>query len=63
MTTIQVESASPFSVRILVNDETVVWQPYNPNGGVPWASKDEAETWALETAQTNIDNGAWPPLS
>jgi hypothetical protein len=62
MTTIQVEAASPFAVRILVNDETAVWQPYNPNGGEPWASKDEAETWALETAQTNIDAGLWPPL-
>jgi hypothetical protein len=50
-------------VRIFVNDEPVVWQPYNPNGGVPWASKDEAETWALEIAQANIDNGTWPPLS
>lgn len=62
MTTIQVADVSPFDVRISVNDTTVVWQPYNPNGGVPWTSKDEAESWALETAQTNIDSGMWPPL-
>lgn len=62
MTTIQIEDVSPFSVRILVNDTPVVWQPYNPDGGVPWASKSEAETWALETAQSNIDSGTWPPL-
>lgn len=62
MTTIQVADVSPFDVRISVNDTTVVWQPYNPNGGVPWVSKDEAESWALETAQTNIDSGMWPPL-
>lgn len=62
MTTIQVEDVSPFSVRILVNDETVVWQPYNPFGGISWASKDEAEAWAYDTAQGNIDSGTWPPL-
>jgi hypothetical protein len=63
MTTIQVEDVAPFTVRILVNGEPVVFQPYNPAGGVPWVSKDEAELWALETAQANIDSGVWPPLA
>jgi hypothetical protein len=63
MTTIQVEDVEPFAVRILVNDTLAVFQPYNPAGGVPWASKDEAVAWALETAQANIDSGAWPPMS
>ena len=62
MTVIQVEDAFPFAVRIYVNGTVVVWQPYNPNSGALWASKDEARTWADETAQANIDAGLWPPL-
>jgi hypothetical protein len=62
MTVIQVEDAFPFSVHIYVNGTVVVWQPYNPNSGALWASKDEARAWADETAQANIDAGLWPPL-
>jgi hypothetical protein len=63
VTVIQTEEASPFAVRIFVNNALVVLQPYNPNGGVPWTSQEEAQAWAFELAQENIDNGAWPPLS
>lgn len=62
MTVIQVEESSPFAVRIYVNGAAVVWQPYNPNNGALWASKDEAQTWADDTVQANIDAGLWPPL-
>jgi hypothetical protein len=62
MTKIQVDDVEPFAVRIFVNDQPVVFQPYNPYGGVPWTSKAEAETWALETAEANIAAGLWPPL-
>jgi hypothetical protein len=62
MTTIQVEAVSPFAVRIFVNDEPVVLQPYNPYGGVPWTSQAEAQAWADNTARANIESGMWPPL-
>jgi hypothetical protein len=62
MTTIQVEADSPFTARIFVNDDLVVFQPYNPYGGVPWASQIEAQAWADDLAQTNIASGMWPPL-
>jgi len=62
MTTIQAEDVEPFAVRIFVNADLAVFQPYNPAGGVPWTSKAEAETWALETAEANIAAGLWPPL-
>jgi hypothetical protein len=63
MTVIQVEDASPFSVHIYVNGTVVVWQPYNPNSGALWSSKDEAMAWAEETAQANVDAGLWPAMS
>ena len=63
MTVIQVEDASPFSVYIYVNGTVVVWQPYNPNSGALWASKDEAMAWAEETAQANIYAALWPAMS
>lgn len=62
MTTIQVEADSPFAARIFVNDDLVVFQPYNPDGGVPWASQAEAQAWADDLVQTNIASGMWPPL-
>jgi hypothetical protein len=62
MTSIQVESVSPFAARILVDGNLVAWQPYNPDGAVPWVSEDEARAWATATAQSNIDAGVWPPL-
>jgi len=62
MTTIQVEAASPFVVRIFVNDEPVVLQPYNPYGGVPWTSQAEAQGWADVVAQDHILSGMWPPV-
>jgi hypothetical protein len=62
MTTIQVESDSPFAARIFVNDDLVVFQPYNPYGGVPRTSQAEAQAWADDLAQSNIASGMWPPL-
>ena len=62
MTTIQVDAVSPFTVRIFVNDNLVVLQPYNPYGGVYWLSQAEAQAWADDTAQENIASGMWPPL-
>jgi hypothetical protein len=62
MTSIKIDDTAPFAARIFVNDLPVIYQPYNPEDGSPWASKDEAEMWALETAQKNIDAGVWPPL-
>jgi hypothetical protein len=62
MTVIQVEDSSPFAVRIYVNGAAVAWQPYNPNSGALWDNRDEAQAWAEDTAQANIDAGLWPPL-
>jgi hypothetical protein len=62
VTVIQTEEASPFAVRIFVNNALVVFQPYNPENGSPWTSQEEAQAWASALAQENIDNDTWPPL-
>jgi hypothetical protein len=63
MTTIQVDSSMPYAARIFVNENLVIFQPYNPDGGAEWASEGEARSWAESVAQTNVSDGIWPSIS
>lgn len=63
MTTIQVDSSLPYTVRIFVNGSLVVLQPYNPDDGTEWNSEGEARSWAEDLAQANALEGAWPPVA
>lgn len=63
MTTIQVDSSLPYTVRIFVNESLIILQPYNPDNGTEWASEVEARSWAEALAQANALEGAWPPVA
>lgn len=63
MTTIQVDSSLPYTVRIFVNGSLVILQPYNPDGGAEWVSEGEARSWAEAIAQANALEGGWPSVT
>ena len=63
MTNIQVDSSLPYTVRIFVNENLVVFQPYNPDDGAEWASEGEARSWAESIAQANALEGVWPSVA
>jgi len=53
----------PYAARIFVNENLVVFQPYNPDGGAEWTSEGEARVWAESVAETNVSDGIWPSIS
>lgn len=63
MTTIQVDSSLPYTVRIFVNESLIILQPYNPDNGAEWNSEGEARSWAESVAQANALEGVWPPVA